>query len=185
MTNCTACAEEYLGYSHCSECHLSWAGHAECHCADCCRHFSGDSAFRAHRRDGECRDPSTLKDKHGNPRFVPVEKRSKLGVRFVWCRAKEFPGEGFRDESQKAGTKAAPWAKQEARSGLTVAPCHVHRPTLSQAEENSATPAVRVLSSPCVIPRTICSALAAMPGTSEPSASSWTSCSLVRSSASV
>lgn len=111
-TACATCDEiEAAGYSpvaHCDGCHITWGGHAEVHCGQCHRHFSGDTAFMAHRRDSVCRDPSSLKDGEGNPRFVPVQKRSRFGSRTVWVRAKEFDASAFQNESKTVSVNLAP-----------------------------------------------------------------------------
>jgi hypothetical protein len=38
--------------------------------------FANDTAFAAHRRDGQCLDPTTLVDKRGNPRLVERPSRT-------------------------------------------------------------------------------------------------------------
>ena len=112
MNNCATCVEAeksgHLDFFHCETCHVSFAGHAECHCADCCRTFSGDSAFQAHRQNGECRDPSLLKDGNRKPRFVPVIKSSKLGTRCVWVRNVELPVGAFQAVSKRSKSDEAP-----------------------------------------------------------------------------
>jgi hypothetical protein len=101
--------------SHCEGCHTSWGGHAECHCGECHRHFSGDSAFQAHRVNGECRDPSLLIDKHGDPRFRPAMKSGRV----VWVRAKDFegiPASASRKRSKRPKSNEAP--ARTARSAV-------------------------------------------------------------------
>lgn len=50
-------------------CGAQWRGLGRAHCAGCHRTFSADSAFDAHRRDGECVDPATAITTKGKPRF--------------------------------------------------------------------------------------------------------------------
>lgn len=82
----------------CRDCHRSWTGLAECHCAGCHQHFGSDSAFDLHQVGDEviCRDPATLIDRHGAPRLKVVERKSvgiagctrppnRLGSRLAKC----------------------------------------------------------------------------------------------------
>lgn len=107
--SCKVCEfTETHGYSpgktfHCDDCHRSWTGHAEAHCTQCCRHFSGDSAFQAHRVEGECRDPSLLKDRSGKPRFKPVMRKDG----FVWVRNVDFDASAFGGGSKAPNKKVA------------------------------------------------------------------------------
>lgn len=43
--------------THCRECHRSWSGKREVHCAACCLHFSADSVADKHYVRGQCLDP--------------------------------------------------------------------------------------------------------------------------------
>lgn len=56
----------------CSKCGRGWAGRSECHCAVCCRHFSGVEAFDKHRTGSDdarrCLDPETARN-DGRPMF--------------------------------------------------------------------------------------------------------------------
>lgn len=88
----------YLDHPHCDDCHRSWAGHAECHCVICHRQFGGESAFTAHQADGTCRDPASLKDGNGKPRFRPIERKDG----FVWVRNVDFPADAFSDDEKAA-----------------------------------------------------------------------------------
>lgn len=54
----------------CSKCSLVWTSLAECHCGKCCRHFAAVTGFDMHRKGGECVDPASLFDQHGNPKLV-------------------------------------------------------------------------------------------------------------------
>jgi hypothetical protein len=45
----------------------------------CHRTFASVRAFDIHRSGGECRDPATIIDKHGNPRLVPIERQHWSG----------------------------------------------------------------------------------------------------------
>ena len=48
---------EQIGYCDCGR---TWNAHGEAHCAGCHEHFTSDSGFTAHRREGVCHDPKTL-----------------------------------------------------------------------------------------------------------------------------
>lgn len=74
---------------HYRDCHRSWTGLAECHCAGCHRHFGSDSAFDIHQIgvDAVCRDPATLFDRHGTPRLKAVERKSGM----VWVGVSSQP----------------------------------------------------------------------------------------------
>lgn len=83
---CSICthAEEHGWYGpgftgeHCRDCHRSWTGLAECHCAGCHHHFGSDSAFDTHQvgDNSICHDPATMTDKHGVLRFKAVQRAS-------------------------------------------------------------------------------------------------------------
>lgn len=57
----------------CPHCESSWhQSEGKAHCATCCRTFSTERNFRAHRTgapEWSCVDPATLLDKQGRPRF--------------------------------------------------------------------------------------------------------------------
>lgn len=42
----------------CNNCGRSWGGLAECHCTVCCNHFTGETAFDKHRKNGKCVEPA-------------------------------------------------------------------------------------------------------------------------------
>jgi hypothetical protein len=63
----------------CGGCGQKWTGIAAAHCGACHRTFTGTAAFDIHRSGGECRDPATIIDKHGNPRLVPIERQHWSG----------------------------------------------------------------------------------------------------------
>lgn len=48
------------GPGYCSDCDREWAAMGEAHCVECHRHFTSDSGFELHRRDGKCHDPRGL-----------------------------------------------------------------------------------------------------------------------------
>jgi hypothetical protein len=77
---CLTCQRDYWEHPHCPDCHRTWHGHAECHCAECHHHFGSDTAFLVHQAAGECRDPATILDGQGEPRLKPVKRKDGL----VW-----------------------------------------------------------------------------------------------------
>lgn len=70
---------EPIGY--CPTCKREWFGRGECHCACCCEHFTSDSGFGAHRRNGECLDPNTLERDSGLPVFTRTRRLSGVAWR--------------------------------------------------------------------------------------------------------
>jgi predicted amidophosphoribosyltransferase len=66
----------------CPGCDRTWNGERACHCSTCHRHFSGLTAFDAHR-PGQCIDPATLHDKDG-------QRMWRQDDNGVWRSAKEW-----------------------------------------------------------------------------------------------
>lgn len=73
-------------------CGRTWTGYQEAHCTVCHVHFSGVSAFDAHRPSYTgCGDPATLRRGGMN---LMVEKKSPHGV--TWTYNPELPGRGHK-----------------------------------------------------------------------------------------
>lgn len=49
------------------QCGATWGGYSRCHCAACHLTFSGITYFDAHRRNGLCLAPTSIKKKDGAP----------------------------------------------------------------------------------------------------------------------
>lgn len=58
--------EQPRGEWSCPHCGRQWTGKRECHCTICHRHFSTVDGFDAHRPEGKCADPLTVRVR-GNP----------------------------------------------------------------------------------------------------------------------
>ncbi len=71
----------------CAGCDRRWTGTSEAHCASCHHHFSGVTHFDAHRRDGHCVDPATIRGKDGQPALRLSERPNGP----VWHSATPWP----------------------------------------------------------------------------------------------
>jgi hypothetical protein len=72
--------------THCRDCHTSWAGLNEQHCVVCHRHFTNIKAADAHRVNGACQDPATLRRENGSAVLVPSTRRRRYPV-VTWALA--------------------------------------------------------------------------------------------------
>ena len=76
-TGCEICPDGYRPLAHCRDCHRTWKGYSQAHCASCCTHFTSDSAFDKHlaspKAPEDCYDPATLTKADGSPLFKLVQ----------------------------------------------------------------------------------------------------------------
>jgi hypothetical protein len=72
---CLVYQQEYWpDFSHCPDCHRTWHGLDECHCASCHSHFGSDSAWCI-RWQVECRNPATMLESQGSLTAAPPAGR--------------------------------------------------------------------------------------------------------------
>lgn len=77
--------------THCRACHRSWTSTREAHCAVCCAHFTGDTAFERHWPKGRHADPATVGGLHRGPdgTWSTSETRDPDAVRERMARIRE------------------------------------------------------------------------------------------------
>jgi hypothetical protein len=118
--SCAICLLDWWdGFSHCPDCHRSWQGHAQAHCAGCCRHFLSDSSFDLHLEGAGCRNPATIRARNGRPLF----KRTHLKDGDAWCESNlrhAFSDPRGGPRSHDNGSAAVHVSPKHATQALTV-----------------------------------------------------------------
>lgn len=101
---------EQIGYCDCGR---TWNAHGEAHCAVCHRHFTSDSGFDTHRKDGVCRDPKTLRrGRSGKLVFASTGRKSGQ----AWKLASESPHPFASKPSGKESQALSPSKRRKSPS---------------------------------------------------------------------
>lgn len=82
-------AEHMPGLTHCRTCHVTWPMRSEFqHCVGCHRTFTNWRACDSHRGPDGCRDPATVRDRHGRNRLALSTRKLRSGSTVaLWAMA--------------------------------------------------------------------------------------------------
>jgi hypothetical protein len=106
LTPCDRCQLDYWPDPHCPDCHRTWYGLEECHCASCHEHFSSDTVFLAHQTEDACRDPGRLAKTDGTALLKQVERKG--GPVWVTNDHRVHPQKALRDRGARLGGDVTP-----------------------------------------------------------------------------
>lgn len=113
---------EYVdGPGYCSDCDREWKAKGEAHCSDCCNHFTSDSGFDLHRKDGVCRDPKTVRGiKSGRLLFEATDRASGPTWQMAGDGSSHWLSKPRLEESQPSGEVSGPEVPQSDSQRLSA-----------------------------------------------------------------